>query len=286
MSEENSINEDEQVQFYQKFIKNGSLEIEGDGEDDELKNIEFLELLNIHQLEFNSCANIIPKFKNDALKKLIIRDSTMQTLNQLQLQNLEELQLILEEYHCQYSIKVNIQSLKLKFLNIQAYNHVDVGSLKNLTQLTTVYLIYCQLNDIDVLCYLVNLKELHMDSSQLLYIYPLEELKQLEILTITNNKITDLSPIQNHLKYSKYKITDQYQPSENERTLANKLKYIYQSASLLRKLNNKNTYIGKQQDQTKKIVETHLRQQQYDTGSFISKVTQLFQILGQFEGYQ
>ncbi|CAL6031076.1 leucine-rich_repeat domain-containing protein [Hexamita inflata] len=286
MSEENSTNEDEKVQFYQKFIKNGSLEIEGDGEDDELKNIEFLEQLNIHKLEFNACANIIPKFKNIALKKLIIRDSTMQTLNQLQLQNLEELQLILEEYHCQYSIKVNIQSLKLTFLNIQAYNNVDVGSLKNMTQLTTVYLIYCQLNDIDVLCYLVNLKELHMDSSSLLYIYPLEELKQLEILTITNNKITDLSPIQNHPNYSKYKITGQYQPSENERTLANKLKNIYQSASLVRKLNKKNINIGKQQDQTQKIVEKHLRQLQYDTGSFVSKVTQLFQFLSQFEGYQ
>ncbi|CAL5988308.1 leucine-rich_repeat domain-containing protein [Hexamita inflata] len=282
MSDDNSIDLNEQ--FYRKCIENGTLEMDGIGEDDELQNIEFLEHFDIHHLEMNACANIIPKFKNIKLKELIILDSAIETLEQLQLENLEHFQLILEEYELQYSVKVNLQSPKLKYLIIQGYNIVDIDPLKQLTQLTTVLLSCCMLHNIDVLAYLTNLKELHMDYNSILYIYPLQELKQLEILTVTCNKITDFSPIQNHLNFKNYEIADQNKPSKEELILTEKVKNIYQNASLFRQIINKrNNSIGKLQLQTNKVIQQKLKQLQCNMGSFLNQVVTHFQVLQNYE---
>ncbi|CAL5971008.1 leucine-rich_repeat domain-containing protein [Hexamita inflata] len=284
MSDNNS-NIDENEQFFRQFINNDTLDIGGIGEKDTLQNIEFLEHFDhLRHLEFSACANIIPKFKNVTLKELVIIDSAIETLEQLQLENLEHFQLILEEYFQQYSIIVNLQSPKLNFLNIEAYDTVDIGPLRQMTQLTTVYLNCNVLLNIDVLAYLTNLKELHMDNNSILYIYPLKELQQLETLNVTGNLITDFSPIQYHPNFNSYEIADQNKPSKEELILTEKVKNIYQNASLFRQIILKrNNNIKKQQKQTNIAVKEQLRKLQYNMGLFLNQVVKYFQVLQNFD---
>ena len=109
------------------------------------------------------------------------------------------------------SVLTNFVNLKKLKLSINAKN---IEAIKYLTNLEMLYIYDSYLSDISALSNLKNLKELYLPSSPIEELELLKELKNLEILILSNNYcLNDISPLSNctnlkNLDISKTEITD------------------------------------------------------------------------------
>ncbi|CAL5978839.1 leucine-rich_repeat domain-containing protein [Hexamita inflata] len=151
------------IQKYYPRVKNGSLKINSDKE---LKSLDFIQFLNIDKLIISCCKNIFPKLESKTIKQLELMDCNVFSVQDCILQSLEVLEL------SNYSRKeadtlvfeiVNFQKLK----RLTLYQWItNISPLSQITRLTKLCLIECEIRSIEALKSLVNLEELSLSCSQ------------------------------------------------------------------------------------------------------------------------
>ncbi|CAL6089409.1 tandem-95_repeat protein [Hexamita inflata] len=138
---------------------------------------------------------------------------------------------------------INLQNLDLSY----NYN-LNITELQYLKNLTDLNLLSCNLVSICVLKPLVKLESLIIEDNKIVYLDAnLNEMKQLKVLRVDVNRISDFTQFQKHNNYKKiyeneHKCIDisyQYQPSENELFQANKMRHIERPNNQLIEISNK-----------------------------------------------
>ncbi|CAL5971156.1 Conserved_hypothetical protein [Hexamita inflata] len=159
----------------------GSMSIQ----DPELTSLEFLEHLNIKELDLSLCPNIVPKLKSESITQLSFRNCNVHNTEQLDLQNLEIIEFTqYKRQKYEFSITSALKYLKLKQFILFRYEGIDLRPLQQINQLTLLYLGSCGLSDISQLKYLLNLKEISIFDNYDIDITPLQYLTQLETIDL------------------------------------------------------------------------------------------------------
>ncbi|CAL6017056.1 leucine-rich_repeat domain-containing protein [Hexamita inflata] len=184
------------MQKYQSKIKDGTLAIQWD---QDLKSLDFIRLLKINKLVFTHCNNIIPKLDCSTIKKLEIFCCEIQNVKDFQLENLEVLQIynkLLDNNRLQESytlVQEILQYKKLKEITLQKCI-TDFNPLSQMTGLTKLILIQCNLRCTDALRPLVNLEELCLNQNKV-DITTLQFLTQLTILSLESCNLVDIDAL-------------------------------------------------------------------------------------------
>ncbi|CAL5992233.1 leucine-rich_repeat domain-containing protein [Hexamita inflata] len=202
------------IEKYQSEIKDGTLTIY---QNQDLKSLDFMRLLNLQELELKFCNNIIPKLESQTIKMLKIQQCKIQSVKDFQLENLEVLEIYnqFDQLESKTLVQEILRFKKLKGLSLYKYI-TDLSPLLQITRLSKLSLIECNLyntealrplinlvelnlnsNDIDitVVQYLTNLTNLSLRCCNLVSLHALRPLKKLEELDIFNNKIVFLQPL-------------------------------------------------------------------------------------------
>ncbi|CAL6100786.1 Conserved_hypothetical protein [Hexamita inflata] len=205
------------IKLFQNKIKNGTLYINNKDQRVRAFKIRSLDILHnfqIVRLELHHCPDLILRLQNKTLKELEMIDCTIQSIDELFLENLEVLHL--EEYHQeddyafdQYNsfvivdqpqLILNISHLKkcnqLKTLHLIGYKDIDIGPLNVLTGLLKLNLSDCGLKNINQLKPLINLQELCLSKNYKIDLASIQYLKSLTKLDIKDCYVTNVEGFQ------------------------------------------------------------------------------------------
>ncbi|CAL6069446.1 DUF2252_family protein [Hexamita inflata] len=148
---------------YQSEIEDFSLTISWNPD---LKSLDFVKFLVIYKLELLSCKNIIPKLESQTIKRLELTYCDIQSVKDLQLDNLE----VLKIYNTQNKLESNTLAQEIvRFKNLKEltlYNCItdcitDFSILSQMTGLTKLCVMQCNLCSTEALRPLTNLEELY-----------------------------------------------------------------------------------------------------------------------------
>ncbi|CAL5978792.1 Leucine-rich_repeat domain superfamily [Hexamita inflata] len=150
-----------------------------------LKNIEFMEHLNIKALKLQLCANVIPKLRSQTVKDLTLIYCKIKNLQEMELDNLESL--FLQEQEQKLEDNTLTQSIT-KFQNLQklrldGYKNLDIKPLNAMKQLQTLGMSCCGFQRIDDIKELNQLKELIINNCGIVQFTALKYLGLAFILT-------------------------------------------------------------------------------------------------------
>ncbi|CAL6077361.1 Conserved_hypothetical protein [Hexamita inflata] len=167
-------------------VKDEALTIENDPD---LMSLQFMRNLNPCQLKLIFCKNIIPTLSSSTIKELDITYCNVQSLAQYQLENLEVLKLQcykIDGVECTQILWNIVQYPKLQQLSLFGFVSVDVAPLSQITlQITKLSLNYCELQNVDHLKILANLKELNIAYNKYVDITALKDMSQLLALDLS-----------------------------------------------------------------------------------------------------
>ncbi|CAL6041268.1 Leucine-rich_repeat domain superfamily [Hexamita inflata] len=169
------------IEKYQNQIKDGKLTIY---DSLDLKSLDFIRLLNLNKLVLKQCQQIIPKLESSTIKKLEVTDCKIYSVKDFQLKNLE----VLDIWNNSEYLKSNtlvweiLQFQKLKKLLLYYWKY-DLSSLSQMTRLTKLGLIKCNLHSTEALRPLINLEELCLNCNEEIDILTLQYLSNLTYLS-------------------------------------------------------------------------------------------------------
>ncbi|CAL6031599.1 Leucine_Rich Repeat domain protein [Hexamita inflata] len=172
---------------YEGKIYNSNLKIEEP--DPEIKNLRFLEKMNIQSLMIYICYDTCIKFRSDTIKELSFIKPWNQVLNyninDLELENLEVLKI--EDNNLENDQLFNLSKFKkLHTLHISR-NNVDLKNIHKVISLTKLSMQKCALIEIDLIKSLVNLKDLDISYNKCIKdISPLFKLNNLVKVSLKN----------------------------------------------------------------------------------------------------
>ncbi|CAL5985141.1 leucine-rich_repeat domain-containing protein [Hexamita inflata] len=190
---------------YQSHIRNDKLVI-GDSKnvDSDLTTLQFIETLNVKKLKLYYNNTMSLKLRSNIIIKLTV-DITELTDNQLQSQiinfNVDDLDLEnLETLKFNEMQLGNDQLFYLsKFKKLQTLaiskNNADLTHIHSIISLTSLYMSYCGLHQIDQIGSLINLEILDLSMNQLKSINSIQQLSKLKDLNISQNKRIDVTPL-------------------------------------------------------------------------------------------
>ncbi|CAL6026580.1 leucine-rich_repeat domain-containing protein [Hexamita inflata] len=183
----------EMIQRYQSKINDRKLIIMFNSE---LRSLDFINYLDINKLELENCKNIIPKFESLIITKLEIIDCEIKSIKDFQLQNLEDLTIY------NVSDKLESKTLTLEIARFQQLNElylykwkIDISPLSQMTRLTKLGLIQCELRSTEAVRQLVNLEMLYLDGNEEIDIVSLQYLNNLTILSLLQCNLKSLEPL-------------------------------------------------------------------------------------------
>ncbi|CAL6066763.1 Conserved_hypothetical protein [Hexamita inflata] len=203
------------IQQYQSEIKDGALKIILNLD---LQSLGFIQLLNINQLILEGCKNVIPKLENTTIKRLYLIQCRIQSVKEFQLEYLEALRIynISKVEESKTLVKEIVRFQKLKKLYLHKWK-IDISPLSQMTELTELSLVKCELRctkvlkplvhllelslsgneeiDIQTVQYLTNITKLELSSCKLVSVDILRPLTSLEQLDIQWNSIVHLQPL-------------------------------------------------------------------------------------------
>ncbi|CAL6005771.1 leucine-rich_repeat protein [Hexamita inflata] len=170
---------------------------------DDIDTTPLQQLTNLHTVKFEQCNNLIINFKSESIKDLLLNNCILKSVDAFQLPNLEILGI-------SYFSAVNMDNINqfqnLKELDLSGSQRIDLSLLQDLTQITSLKFLAqleklnmnnCNLNNINVLRYLTNLKELDLgDNDRIDDITPLGNLLQLRILNLQHCCLTNVEALQ------------------------------------------------------------------------------------------
>ncbi|CAL6076424.1 DUF2252_family protein [Hexamita inflata] len=244
-----------------------------------LTKLTILNISNCGTLQLGSLSTLIN------LKELYLLGNKIEDITALQY--LIELT-ILDLCGCEVSNVDILKSLvKIKELYLNQ-NNIDITPLQYLTQLTKLQLQKCGLKSVEALIPLQNLKELDLSSNQIVYLQPLELLKQLKALKMHNNKVIQLYSYFTKL-YQSYQIqhllADQNQPTAQDIILANILRDVNSPVTQLNSINRRFHAFKKSILGRKNSINERMKEQEASMVQFTGKVVQLFYYFSS-ENYQ
>ncbi|CAL6065278.1 leucine-rich_repeat domain-containing protein [Hexamita inflata] len=176
------------IQQFQKLVSNDTLTLDNE---ENVSSLSFIPKLNVTELTIIDI-EIIPKLTDDGIKKLSIYHCNLQSIDGLELKNLEVLQLYGNNIK---SIKTIVGYQNLKELVLSHNTKIDIAPLQYMVQLTSLNLKQCKLKDISILQFLVNLKVLDLSFNKNINIDPLKYQVQLSDLKLNICALNDMSPI-------------------------------------------------------------------------------------------
>ncbi|CAL6046411.1 leucine-rich_repeat domain-containing protein [Hexamita inflata] len=208
------------IDKYQNQIREGMLIIDSKPE---LNNLDFIRFLKVNTLVLGSCRSIIPKFYSQTIKQLRIYSYDNISLNVFQLDNLEVLTLQSNDINKSKTLVLEIiqfQKLKELYLcgwitdispllqlrgltqlglyscqsNIQI-QMIDVSTIQQMTNLTTLALNDCKVRNASVLQRLIYLEELCLDQNQGIDITALQYLTKLTKLSLRSCDLVGLDSL-------------------------------------------------------------------------------------------
>ncbi|CAL5981541.1 Conserved_hypothetical protein [Hexamita inflata] len=202
----------DELKTYLNKIENGKLKIEND---QELKELDLTPILHLKTLTIENCWSI-KKLQSQSISKLLIIGA-FQSLDGFQLENLEDLTLInIEEQNYRILIQEMNRFTKLKEIYIFGWTintcplqitglsklsliSCELQSAECLKQLVNLQELYLgnnkEINDITSLQYLTQLSKLSLNSCSLINLDALRPLKQLEELNISDNIVVYVQPL-------------------------------------------------------------------------------------------
>ncbi|CAL6005765.1 leucine-rich_repeat protein [Hexamita inflata] len=174
---------------------------------DDIDTTPLQQLTNLSTVKFEQCNNIIINFKSESIKDMKLYNCILKSVDSFKLPNLEILGITLRIAD-QSALNLNNinQFQNLKELDLPGNEGLDLSLLQDLTQITSLKFLaqleklnmnHCELNKIDVLRYLTNLKELDLgDNDRIDDITPLGNLLQLRILNLEHCCLTNVEALQ------------------------------------------------------------------------------------------
>ncbi|CAL6009193.1 Leucine-rich_repeat domain superfamily [Hexamita inflata] len=82
--------DDKQIEIYKQHVKDGELKIQNN----KVKDLSFIDTVNVHKLELDCFENVVPEFTSKTLKDLtIIIDDEIENFRKIKLVNLETLEI-------------------------------------------------------------------------------------------------------------------------------------------------------------------------------------------------
>ncbi|CAL6081253.1 leucine-rich_repeat domain-containing protein [Hexamita inflata] len=190
---------------YKRLIRKDKLVI-GDSKsvDIELTTLQFIETLNVKKLKLYYNNTMSLKLRSKTIIKLTV-DITELTDDQLQQQilnlkvedlELEKLEiLVFKEIQLGNDQLFNLSKFKKLQTLVISKNNVDLTHIHSISSLTSLYLSYCGLHQIDQMGSLINLEVLDLSMNQLKYINSIQQLQKLKDLNIRQNKRIDITPL-------------------------------------------------------------------------------------------
>ncbi|CAL6069339.1 Conserved_hypothetical protein [Hexamita inflata] len=202
------------LKIFKNCVQDSSLKI---NKFSHLKSLDFIQSYNLNSLSVFHCRKLIPTFSSTSIKYLQISDCRINTIQDLHLKNIEELDLNknlvtdiqnIVNYSKLYALDLSynqnidispIQYLyKLKHLNLNNCNLKKINCITTST-LNQLILSRNKIEDIRPLINLTQLEILHLDGTDLKNIIPLQQLTNLMELELSNNTQLNIQP----LKYFK-----------------------------------------------------------------------------------
>ncbi|CAL6002332.1 leucine-rich_repeat domain-containing protein [Hexamita inflata] len=183
---------------------------------------------------------------------------------------------------------INLQDLDLSF----NYNYnINISELQYVKNLTHLNLFCCNLVSIYVLRPLVNLEELNVKTNNIVYLdADPYEMKKLEKFSVDNNRVIDLSSIEQHPNYNNinengwrtFYLSDQKEPSEEELRKANKLRKIESPNIQLKEIQNQHKALKTALNNVKQEINATISNAWQSKIQFTANVVRLFQLLNKF----
>ncbi|CAL6072375.1 Conserved_hypothetical protein [Hexamita inflata] len=171
------------------IVKN-KLQIQNDSQ---LTCLDFLQGFSIRKLELENCENIIPKFQNNLIQELSVKQCNISNFKLIELNNLEILTLKSKKLMCAQRLIQSITKFKyLQELNIYGYNIIDLNPLLQMELLTRLQLSSCGLKDIENLRLLTNLKSLDISENQNIDFNCLQYFTRLNVLNLRSCGLTTI----------------------------------------------------------------------------------------------
>ncbi|CAL6004032.1 Conserved_hypothetical protein [Hexamita inflata] len=151
------------IQKYYPRVKDGLLKINSDKE---LKSLDFIRFLNIDKLLISGCKKIFPKLESKTIKQLELIDCNVFSVQDFILQSLEVLELT--NYSRKEADTLVFEIVNFKILKRLTLYHwiINISPLSQMTRLTKLCLIECEIRSIEALKSLVYLEELSLSCSQ------------------------------------------------------------------------------------------------------------------------
>ncbi|CAL5974078.1 Conserved_hypothetical protein [Hexamita inflata] len=161
--------------------------------DSQLTCLDFLQGFSIRKLELENCENIIPKFQNNLIQELSVKQCNISNFKLIELNNLEILTLKSKKLMCAQRLIQSITKFKyLQELNIYGYNIIDLNPLLQMELLIRLQLSSCGLKDIENLRLLTNLKSLDISENQNIDFNCLQYFTRLNVLNLRSCGLTTI----------------------------------------------------------------------------------------------
>ncbi|CAL6077356.1 Conserved_hypothetical protein [Hexamita inflata] len=175
--------------------------------DSQLTCLDFLQGFSIRKLELENCENIIPKFQNNLIQELSVKQCNISNFKLIELNNLEILTLKSQKMMYAYELISSITKFKyLQELNIYGYNIIDLNPLLQMEFLTRLSLSSCGLKDIENLRLLTNLKSLDISKNQYIDFNSLSYFTRLSVLNLRSCGLNTIDFLKNLVNLEKLNI--------------------------------------------------------------------------------
>ncbi|CAL6035646.1 Conserved_hypothetical protein [Hexamita inflata] len=174
------------------------------------------QLKHLSTVKIEECNNIIINFKSDSFKDLLLNCCIFKSIDSFQLPNIEKLSIM---NFCVMNLDNINQFIKLKELDLSGNQQLDLSLLSDLTYISSLNLSGCKLQDCTIvdqlakqnykynnifpLRYLTQLEKLYLRTCGINLINVLSFLVNLKELDLTENDCSDLTPLQTLVKLTK-----------------------------------------------------------------------------------
>ncbi|CAL6025419.1 protein_phosphatase 1 regulatory subunit 7 [Hexamita inflata] len=163
---------------------------------------------------------------------------------------------------------------------------VDITIIQYLTKLQVLELQSCNLVSIDVLRPLTKLEVLTISTNSLVYIQPLVEMKQLDYLSASYNKILDSNVMEQHQNFNKFYFNEEIQPTKIELSVANILRSINSPIISLKSIQKQARSVKSQNNSFRLKVSENLQKQFNNFSQFVARAGSLLQQMNQAVEWQ
>ncbi|CAL5979729.1 leucine-rich_repeat domain-containing protein [Hexamita inflata] len=206
-------------------------------QNDELKNIDFLNDFEIEELNIIECQNIVLKLNHNTIKKLQLDHCQIYCSDDFQLPNLESLSLTDDLFENQTTFFQRIRNFKnLKEIMLCDCFDVDLHMIPQ--QLTNLQLLSCDLTNIEFLQQFTYLSNLDLSANERIDIRPLSTISQLTVLGLCQCGLKNVDSLKSLVQLKDLNLSCNYSYNNDSRVDSyGSENYLYYQFNLLLSIN-------------------------------------------------